>query len=127
MSEVTVKDVALKAVELAEASPEFVYEPTRDEEGYLNDCSYIHYDEQGGPTGGCLYGQALLALGFTPENIADYEGDRVTAPLTGLLYVDDTDQPLVVAMEESQRLQDTDSPWSDAIKPVKDALAEVAA
>lgn len=125
---ITIEDVARKAVELADANPEHIY---RQADG----CLYVHRDESGLPTGyGCIFGQALIALGVSADVIP--EGKSIAGTLAHLGIFGGTipdfihhgvipGEPLLTAMTQAQTHQDLGSPWGKAIQPVKDALREM--
>lgn len=132
---ITATQVAEKAVELADANPEFVYQPQRDEMGYVHGCAYVHRDSLGNPNGeGCLFGQALVALGVSPYDIG--EGVHVGKTMENLGIVEDgsvdhyalESEPkgLVQAMVKAQSEQDAREPWGLAITRVKSALRQQA-
>lgn len=142
---ITTEAVALKAIELADANPAFVYVAPElevdnefvfenedgelvDMDGYtfsdgnMGDCRYVHKTEAG-PVGGCLYGQALLALGMAPSELSGHEGDGIASVIEpGTNYLDQA--RLTVALGDSQSLQDGGEPWAKAIEPVKAFLAK---
>lgn len=115
---ITAVDVARKAVELAEANPEFVYKSEGDR------CLYVHRDDEGKPNGeGCLFGQALVGLGVDPERLKPCEGLEISVVLSNLGV--DRDLDLVDAMDSTQSDQDCSTAWGEAIGHTKDALAEL--
>lgn len=119
MSTITTLDVALKAVELADANPEHVYE--KDGSGF---CTYVHRGEGGVPTGyGCLFGQALTALGVTGIP----EGVDIGSALKRLGVTGDADGTLERVLQRAQSEQDRGIPWRAAIAPVKAAIEPVKA
>lgn len=131
MTTITALDVAMKAVELAEANPEYIYQPPMNSEGTIEGCWYVHRDERTGePDGnGCLFGQALVQLGVKPSAIT--EGIHVGVVLHDLGITEGSmhTDPLLDAMVRAQGEQDAREPWGEAIEPIKTALAasEVAA
>ena len=135
MNTITPEDVARKAIELAEANPDYIYEAPKDGDGFVQGCQYVNRDPQTGvPTGeGCIFGRALVELGVDPESIP--EGGHVAATLkhlgitdfevrrTTLLARGYAGDPLLVAMVLAQNNQDDKRPWGEAILPVSINLA----
>lgn len=129
--------VARKAIELAEANPEFVYEiptPRPDDETYFLNAEGVVVDEYGypaegasclyvhetgdGPKGGCVFGQALLAVGLTPEELAPFEQNGISA-----LFLGDAvglkAGSILDAMSKMQTRQDGGDAWGKAVEPLK--------
>lgn len=138
-------EVARKAVELADANPEFTYKApllVADNETYFladdgslvddcgyevdpegGECRYVHTEEDGTKVPGCLYGQALHALGMPLAAMASYEENSVSM-FWGRHSWDEM-SPVLKAIQSSQQNQDRGEAWGEAIEPVKKALAEL--
>lgn len=113
MSQFTIDDVIAKVRELAAADPEFVY--SGDAEGYPV-CKYIHKDDQPG----CIFGQALLALGVSPDRLREYddtEDSTITSILCQLAGADRiADAQKLAWCGQCQRAQDSNEQWAEAIR-----------
>lgn len=122
MSKITTKDVALKAIELADANPEHVYQSPLTSEGNRGMCTYVHRDKDAAPTGyGCIFGQALMALGVDPDTIPESLHIGIAMKDLG---VEATDQDLIDSMVVAQGEQDAGQTWERAVRHLR---AEVAA
>lgn len=117
----TVGAVARKAIELAEANPEFIYQQVEVEDptfGPIEDCAYIHDG-----SGSCLFGQALVALGVDPWILSRHEGQSIDYVLRGLGAIrSDEDERLALTALEAQGLQDAKAPWGEAVGPLRTHL-----
>lgn len=125
---------------LATENPEFVYKSINDrwqsenapdgkldfgwygvESGKeLNGCLYIHKTVNSEPTGGCVFGQAFLNLGYTPEQIKvlDTQYDAagaIKALVTDLDWENETVQRKLDWCNDFQAEQDTSQTWGDAL------------
>lgn len=69
------RDLAKKALELAEASPDFVYTDAG------SGCVYVEEDVNGELVGSCLFGQAFLALGVDPATLVEDNNTGIEALL----------------------------------------------
>jgi len=124
----TALDVARKALELADAKPDYVYEPPI--EG--GSCYYVHRDDEGDPIPGkgCLFGQALAALGVSVDQ--SHEHNSISSVMADEFDVDLRD-PISKAMDRAQAEQDSRKPWGEAaailrrLVPQVDAIAAVTA
>lgn len=139
-TELTIEQVARKAVELADAKPGFVYDTPKffdeeEQEEFEGDCQYLHHEDNG-VLPGCLYGHAFLELGLPVEKVATFENNDVLAALQDLGLVTNrseyTDEcasgaieSLPAAILEAQRRQDASRPWGEAVEPLKAVLAKV--
>ena len=109
---ITALDVARKALELADADPEFVYQPERTG-GNITGCKYVHEDGEGG----CIFGQALLGLGIKSDAIPEFIAiDEVMHRLG----VESTDPKLEDYMQLTQGNQDAGHPWSEAVAVLRE-------
>jgi len=136
--------VARKAIELADANPDFIYEKPQlvadgeaifeladgslvDDEGdYVDpdsgDCQYV---SKGAAS--CLFGQAAVGAGVSIGDLANHEGNAISA-----LLFEDADSnndrwdsnTLMGAMDTSQRRQDEQQPWGMSIEPLKAYFAK---
>lgn len=93
----TALDLAKKALEIAEANPDYVY-PS-------GDCVYVEdeHDEKGS----CLFGQALIALGVWPETLDAYYDTNIVGVLDDM----DVHHPKRAFLEAAQMGQDAGAPW----------------
>lgn len=116
-TEATALDVARKAVDLANANPDHIYQPQPNTAG----CMYVHRDENGKRIDGegCLFGQAMIAVGVPVTR--DDEHTHIGA----VLHSKGLDGPgdLLGLMEQVQSCQDARDTWGDAIGPLADYLA----
>lgn len=118
---ITALDVAKKALELAEASPDTIYQT--DNSGI---CRYVHRDSEGQPIPGegCLFGQALAALGVVVP--VAHEGNNIASVIRDELQSDfPTWSGLGGAMNMTQSDQDAREPWGVAARHLRKALAPV--
>ena len=116
-SDITPLDVAKKALELAEANPDFVYVSPVQTAGINEDCFYFW---KGRPS--CLFGQALAALGFGPDDVAEFAGINVVLER---LFPDpavksDADRfAKYGGLDIAQSYQDEGEPWGKAAEPIR--------
>lgn len=131
---ITALDVAKRAIELADAAPDFIYvteegrqtSPTTPE-----GCMYVHDRDTESPTGGCLFGRALLGLGFEPEQLS--EGVAVDGLLRGL-GIPDVEYTqrgqvgwLSFSIGAAQRRQDQGETWGEAVSDLRTRVASAEA
>jgi len=135
--------VARKAIELADANPDFEYQnPPLEADGEVifeladgslvdgegdyvdptsGDCAYV---SKGAPS--CLFGQAAVAAGVPVEELSKHEGNAISM----LLFEDAESKDrwdsntLMGAMDTSQRRQDDKQPWGKSIEPLKAYFAK---
>lgn len=115
---ITALDVARKALELADADPEFVYQPEGSDAPTTTGCKYVHRDADGKPTGeGCIFGQALTGLGVNPDDIREFISvDEVMHRLG----IESTDPKLEDYMQLTQANQDGGDPWGLSIATLRE-------
>lgn len=121
-TDVRYEDVYAEAKRLAEASPAFVYKGAErktnpDLNNFTNPvtCQYIDDTTY---KGSCLFGQALVNLGFAPSTLTKYEGDsiwQVTHSLLGYTEPNTTEREIVDRLSAIQDAQDNGAPWGAAI------------
>lgn len=105
--------MAKKALELAEANPDFVYEAP-DGRG----CVYM--DGEGQPS--CLFGQALVGLGV---DIPEAWEDKAISEVLRYIFVPDEDVRVDAllarwgGLDTAQSCQDEGSPWSEVAQPLR--------
>jgi len=110
---VTPLDVARKALELIDASPEFKYSG----DPFVG-CAYLRRDEDGNVTGegDCLFGQALISLGVPVEYLDQQEGNGIETVLAHLETGESTPVP-GGHLTYAQWAQDDEQAWgSDAVR-----------
>lgn len=119
----TTKDVALKAVELADANPDFIYKSPEITPGTRGMCTYVHRDEEdNSPTGeGCLFGQALMALGVDPNTIPESLHIAVAMRDLGI-----ENTGFAETMVSAQGNQDAGIPWGAAVENLRNDLEAAA-
>ena len=116
---ITALDVAKKALELAEASPDTIYKT--DSSGI---CRYVHRDSEGQPIPGegCLFGQALAALGVAVPTSC--EGSNINAVIRELIdRAHFSWGRLGQHMATAQSEQDAREPWSVSARYLRLAIA----
>lgn len=114
---ITALDVARKALELADANPGFIYQRPVAGEG----CKYVHYRDSDAPEGGCIFGQALLALGVKVDDIPENIGIRALLPELGIeggMYGE-----LAHSMGYAQGRQDGGATWRAATSDLRSVVA----
>lgn len=110
---ITAEQLMAKARELAAASPDFIYEPGREAVNEEFNCKYMPDEIQPG----CLFGQALTALGV--ELIPEFEGVGVSDLLRRVQGHPEpvSSQPKVWDwLDTAQARQDGGEPWGMAIQ-----------
>lgn len=127
----TAEDVAREAIRLAYEHPDAIYEAAD------GTCRYAGGTAAGRT--GCLFGQALRALGVDETTLAE-RGDQVDpaiedvpgiSQLLGLLGVDapvtfngDKYEGIGAALDQTQTFQDNSAPWGRAIRPLVTEVAK---
>lgn len=96
------RDLARKALEIAEANPDHIYEQPTLDDGY-EACAYV---DPRTLEGSCLFGRAFLALGVTPEDLLEVN----TLGICSALDVD-VNSPEYGLLANAQGLQDVGIPW----------------
>lgn len=119
----TPEDVVAKVRSLAAARPDFVYEPPT----YVNpntpgpSCHYVHVQttEDGVYlTGGCIVGQALIALGMDSADLHEYDngsganGSTVVIEQIGSVE----NRKALYWLDRVQNRQDNGGTWAEAVE-----------
>lgn len=118
----TARQVAEKAIELADQNPHFVYK--QPEVHGMEMCLYV---DPADPTKGhCLFGQALVALGVPTVTLRLHERRGVERVIDDLLGVT-MGHELVMELAHAQGQQDYGEPWADAVARLREYLGRTAA
>ena len=113
----TTADVVAKVRDLAVASPHFIYTPpVTIEPSGRPACLYVHYATDGTLVGGCIVGQALLALGVPAETLRKYdESDGANASTVVSELLDGGACQELLWLDYVQRKQDNGYEWVGAV------------
>jgi len=113
----TFTDLARKAVEIADASPDFIYVPPPPLTTRGPRCAYANPDG----TGSCLFGQAMIALGATGLARETTGGIINVAPLVGFVETGTPADRMLLryALGSAQGNQDAGMPWGQAVWPLR--------
>ena len=115
----TIENLHDNVIRLAKENPDFVYESHESSPDW---CLYIHPDG----TGGCLFGQALLATAEIADRVSMKEGVSVSFLLKNLYDEGIIEDYLDVVetygswADTVQGEQDTGTPWGEAIRGLSD-------
>lgn len=109
---ITGADVVREVRALANQSPEFVYTIV-DPRG---SCLYVHEDGQGG----CIVGQALMALGVSAMELGNHEGDAAPSVIRDLGIEASLEEELW--LDGVQTYQDDGETWSFAVRTTDMAM-----
>lgn len=99
-----------EVLKLAEEQPDFRYTTN---ERYLGQCFYHTGSVHGPECNGCIFGQALQRMGWTPTEETDF--------ISSFIGLSETDPVL----DEVQRKQDYGQPWSLAVQPILDRRCDI--
>lgn len=111
MSLPTAGQVINKVRDLAEAQPNFVYFKPEVEEDMGNGCLYVHGRGTENERGGCIVGQALMALGVEIEK--KHEANNASSVIRHM-GIDHTDKE-IQWLDNVQSSQDTGETWEFAV------------
>lgn len=108
-------EVARKALEIAEANPDHVYQQAIGPEG-VGACAYVHIDG-GVPEPGCLFGRAFFELGVDPDELLPLN-------LKGIETV--LDLCVEGLLSDAQGNQDVGNAWGTygVVEPLRQFIAE---
>ena len=135
MTQLTIKQVVDKTIEIADRDPERVYTSPEGEGGT---CYYVHTEAVGDPLAGekrlvpgCLFGHALHELGIPFEAMYDADPGCAAGPIDEML-------PAFLTEEEEERFrnnatirsclygaqesQDNGHTWGDAVVALRTLL-----
>ncbi|MEU5577803.1 hypothetical protein ABZ791_10620 [Streptomyces huasconensis] len=105
--------------QIAAESPEKVYEAPGNMRDGWDTCYYVHRDEDGTESPGCIVGQVLHRLGVP---LADLKGVETLGAITVVQRITEgVSDGVAVFLREVQRKQDRGYAWGEA---VADALEE---
>lgn len=123
MSLPPIDQVIAKVREIAAARPDFIYIALRwgtdsAGPGEPNGCKYMHGDQPG-----CIFGQALTALGVSPGKLREHDrnGHNIYA-VFGSPSVLSPEYADVAWCSRVQRAQDRGNAWGEAVKYGDDSL-----
>ena len=117
-SQSVIEDLVSKVRELAVARPETIYQPSPTGQATPTiRCSYLAGTCSDG-TVGCLLGQALVAVGYTAEQLRAVDLLGIEEAIEKLLPCELTDEEYrrVRWLESVQNAQDNGHPWGEAIR-----------
>lgn len=111
MSLPTAAQVITKVRSLAEAQPNFVYFKPESDIGLGNGCLYVHGRGTDNERGGCIVGQALMALGV--EIDVKHEANNASSVIRHM-GIEHTPSE-VTWLDTVQSGQDTGETWESAV------------
>lgn len=107
----TLKAVVAESPDKVYAAPAHMVTVDYDGKPVGMTCFYVHKDESGEQTCGCLVGVVLNRLGVPLETLATYEGTGADGVGSALGLDEDTRTLLTIA----QSAQDNGATWGDAL------------
>lgn len=111
MIEVTDQQVLETLREVVAGKEDYVYEPQQEGQSM---CLYVHEDEHGRKTPGCLVAHALVRLGGSISGLEESEGSGpLLASVKAGLSLEDAS---VEALVQAQVAQDSGYTWGEALR-----------
>lgn len=122
---ITLTDTQVLAtlIEVAGENPEKVYEVPAIMADEWGSCFYVHHNEDGTQSAGCIVGQVLHRLGVSLENLKKAETYGASAAV-GLAGVDGLSERMKDFLRSVQRKQDDGHTWGDSLTLAQAAYPE---
>ncbi|MFI2909437.1 hypothetical protein ACG2OD_14425 [Streptomyces sp. PDY-4] len=109
--------------EIVSESPDKVYEAPESMADEYGGCFYVHNNDDGTKSAGCIVGQVLHRLGVSLEDLSKGETYSANAAVA-LAGVQGVSEDVVYFLRMVQSRQDRGTPWGEALQFAEEYYAD---